>query len=849
MSPISAPKTSSQQTPDPSTPDDQSQYDLADGWASQDQWLPDGANYQSFNLSDGLAPVEASMVPNTINPSASEPTFNPSDVVSPRFPVTKTEDWQIDPMLLPTPGLSAFPGGMHEPFNQYPQVPQGQYFQGQHQSMYPDPNWAYAPSGVPYHYGGTGYTPIDQQFVQQPMYPHPPLPTTQKKRSRVDSDSEDNAPIIKRRRRSPQPITDDSDSDAPVIKPTKAAKSSTHNGPRRQSRDSGVSSSSSLGKPVKTLAAQAGQKPQKPEEKPWIRINNNTRGETTRTARINEEANQLRKYKHKPLPHGDWECGKYKFEYTSYGGLDEFKKKKMPARQIQEYITKYPGDELRLWLQVSPADVARRYGSPGHSKCLFENCPKHIWGDSGTIDVGHYRIAFDEKYKTWGNKVVDPFDCSGFAHLYCMERFLDFEAICQVTDVQVDTRVELPREAGQAKWTFSGRPELELAHHFIKAANKRNSVRETDAFRQYPMHISSSALKPFEHTLVNALAEINIPNRTRSQVRQFISRKLTPNVFVVNHGDLEVAMTIKKIKSSRVYKKATKSKRATATTFNLEAYYDEYDPIINQRINEWRRVKTRYDAEEADGTAPKKSQAGISKKRKVTAHDDDSSSDASLDDDSDVEFLDNGHGSGNGYKHHPYAPANRTSPRNRQRVDYSDADHHHGYVEAQQPQGRYPNQTPTHPRQPDQRTLSCTALFPTSQLGGELINIDDVLPQQPTAVEEEPLTQDQINALLSRYEQRRRSSTFANMLQRRRSSTLSHGPSYAGIMKSPRTPRSPRTPPAACTVGRSSRQASFNAQPVTSSKEFDRNDPPSALAATPTEGRRSARLASKSGSL
>jgi hypothetical protein len=212
MSPISAPKTSSQQTPDPSTPDDQSQYDLADGWASQDQWLPDGANYQSFNLSDGLAPVEASMVPNTINPSASEPTFNPSDVVSPRFPVTKTEDWQIDPMLLPTPGLSAFPGGMHEPFDQYPQVPQGQYFQGQHQSMYPDPNWAYAPSGVPYHYGGTGYTPIDQQFVQQPMYPHPPLPTTQKKRSRVDSDSEDNAPIIKRRRRSPQPITDDSDS-------------------------------------------------------------------------------------------------------------------------------------------------------------------------------------------------------------------------------------------------------------------------------------------------------------------------------------------------------------------------------------------------------------------------------------------------------------------------------------------------------------------------------------------------------------------------------------------------------------------------------------------------------------
>lgn len=743
----------------------------------------------------------------------------PTEHIDPAMLQPQTLPANIDPMLLSTPGLTALPGATDFVPQQHGEYEQFQYPDPMMYSQHPLPYYPHLPQYYP-----NGY--MAQQYRQQLQGQdgQGTSPRNQKRR-RSDPDSEDDVPVINKRRRTTQQSQHDSDSDASVVKTVKPFKA---NRGRDPSNDSVVSSNSSLGKDSVIPIAQAGQLPQKCDDKPWIRINNNTKGETTRTARINEEASEIRKYKYKPLPHGDWESGKYKFEYTSVGGLDEFKNKKMSARQIQEYITQYPSGDLRLWLQVAPADMARRYGSPAHSKCLFEQCPKHVWGDSGTIDVGHYRIAFDEKFKRYGNKVVDPFDVPGFVHLYCTERFLDFEGICRVADIEVDSRVALPREASLAKWTMCGRREEALADRFIKTATSRRvALRSEKDFENYPVHILSSQPKPFHHTLVHGMASIAIQSRTRSQMRQFIDRKMTPNIILVNKGDLEVAMTQKKIRATKHFKKAIRSKTATAATYDFRAYYNDFDPIINIRLDQYVALKMQYDLEDARGSRTREKARAVTKKRgrPVTTKRGRNARAAHDHSDSEADFAVESDNEGPEYNVHQVGPSRgvRSSPRKHQPVNYDEntvpgymsagAQHDHFIGKEHAPAGRHE---------------SLSHLFPKSILGEPLYECPSP-PAQPEefAQPKGDLTQTEINAILD--------------LARRRSSTVSRGPHYAGVMKMskspPRSPQCPRTPRL--------RQASFKAQPVTSSKEFDSNDPPSALATSSTEGRRSARLASK----
>jgi hypothetical protein len=754
------------------------------------------------------------------------------------------------PTLRSTPGLTAVPGEV----NLMPLQPM-QPAQVEH--VYPDPTGVY-PMQQPYYFP-RGYQPHPafqphQGYQQQHYAPVPYAtradlapPIKPNKRARPDSDSESDAPV-KKVRLPPQPIRNESEDESDGIVITKEARARLSKRLRRESRDSGASSSSSLSKPHGTKA-NVGQKPQKCEEKPWVRINTNTKGETTRTARINGEANQMRKYKSKPLPHGNWDSNNSKFEYTTHNGLDEFVTKRMSPQQIKEYITQYPSDDLTLWLQVSPADMARRYGSPGHSKCLFRDCPKHVWGDSGTIDVGHYRIAFDEKFKLYGNKIVDPFDCPGFVHLYCLERFCDFERICRETNVRVDTRVDLPREASQAKWTMSGRPETDLAQYFIKACRK-GKLRETDEFAHYPVHQSSKVIKDFKYTLAHALAKVNIDNRTRSQMCQFVNRKLTPNVFMISRGDMEIAMTLKKIKKEKVFKKAQRA--GQASQFDFAAHYDKYDPIINKRIGEYMGLKAKLDAEDAQGRVPRRTKAkstGVSKRKTIAIQDSDSDSEPEFNDhnDSDLEEI-----SPMPMPYNVTAPS-RSSPRKPARINYSlDAPPPPMYQQAQQyqhplpsiamPQDPYQGYIPT--QQPHrqfsisqlqrlaslsepERLGSVSHLFPTDMS----LNIDDVLTDAADArsntTDGPPVTQAEFDEMMLRF------------LERRKSSTLSLGPVKAAMrspgLRSPGVMKSPRV----------ARQASFNVQPVSQSKEFGKDDPPSKVASVSVEPRRSSRLKEK----
>jgi hypothetical protein len=761
-----------------------------------------------------------------------------------------------DPTLQSTPGLTAVPGegSLMPPMQGVP--------------MYPDPTGMFP---VQPYYMPQGYQPqlpyqqhvyqqqayLQQAYLQQlaaPMPPQPYAPQTalvpsvnSNKRARSYSDSESEAPA-KKARVPLQPIRNESEDESDGIVVTKAARARQSKRVRRESRDSGVSSSSSLSKPNGNKVANVGEKPQKCEEKPWVRINGNTKGETTRTARINAEANLDRKYKHMPLPHGDWESNKYPFEYVTHGGIDEFKKDTMSARHINEYITQYPSEDLVLWIQVAPADSVRRYASEEHPKCLFKDCPKRVY-DKGTIDVGHFRVAFDEKSKQHGNKVVDPFDCTGYVHLYCLERFCDFERICQEVDVRIDDRVNLLRENGPPGWIFSGRPEEAVVRHFLKAC-KQGKLHKTDLFKNYPVHESSKKPKAFVSTLTHRLGESNINNRARSQLMQFCTRKLTPNTLIIHLFNVDIAMANKKVmKTTAAYLQAKQQakKAHRHLDFNFTPFYDDIDPTINQRIAQFTALGQRMLAEDAANGKPRRTKGrGVTKRKRVApaVQEYDSEPEPEFDDHagSDSEDLEEV-----GAYH--AAPPTRSSSRKRQRVNYSLEDdelplpliHHQQPPQSTQhqqplpsiaePQDSYQGYAPS-ARQPHPGSVSHHFTTSTST------NLAD----WPAAQSLDPPMDD------AEYEQavlllRRKSSTvpgtpaptqaefdalMAQYLERRKSSTLSLGP--AAIKSALRSPK----------MARGGHQASINLQPVSRTREFGKDDPPTKVAA-----RRSGRLASK----
>jgi hypothetical protein len=759
-------------------------------------------------------------------------------------------EFSLPPELTTTPGFSAFPRDTS-------------LMPTTDQNIYPDPSTAIHQPGPYFQSIEQRYGALEQQHPQ--MYTgYIPKPSEQyhgleqinsaqqmrsrmsvrqmnniavqlmpiRKRTRLDSDSEEDMPKIKRSRQH-QPIKQDLS-------------------PRSDdsSRHSEVSSSSSLSKPVKSTVIRAGEKPQKRDDKPWVRVNNTTKGETTRTARINQVTVDSLKYKIKKLPHGDWQSTNFTFEYKKNSDMHEFKKRTMSARQIREYIIEYPGNNLRIWIQLQAADSARRYASASHNHCRFEQCPMRQWNGKGTIEVGHYRVAFDEKHKTYGKGVADPYDCVAFAHLYCMERFLDFDEICRVADVRVDERANMPKEPkGAAAFAFNKKhfDEAALANKFLTAARK-GRLGDTPEFSAYPNHsdYSKGECKPHENTLVYALYDTNLKHRAFSQMKQFVLyREVRPGSFCVHLGDLEVKLVHKKIESLEAFHDFVKD--GAKKDFDYSAYYDYFHPEINQRISKIMKLREQLILEGKTGTVPKRSS-----KRKAAPVESDSEGEAltptrtknrtaitvvDSDDEDDFHLNDHVEGISSGNQQYMDSQRPRCSLRNKQRVDYTEpqdlmpqADIYaqiYGAPPGYAPASTNAQQPQLDTRSPyiDTRKDSCSNLFPRANDKFVGYNIDDLLPLPET--EDEPeLTQAYIDSILNQG------------INHRKSSTSNNGP-YVSALKSPKMTRSVRT-------------ASFNQQPVASSKEFMKNDPPSHIATSPTMShpqdqqiRRSKRIASK----
>ncbi|UPX16575.1 uncharacterized protein EKO05_0006967 [Ascochyta rabiei] len=592
---------------------------------------------------------------------------------------------------------------------------------------------------------------------------------------------------------------------------------------RKQRRNVSVSSDSSPTEiPSEPAKYAPGEKPKKVDAKPWIRTNANTEGDT-RTAKINNWKNR---YEYKPLPTGNWCSGKHTFKYTQYENVDFLTEAPMSTRRLKEYIVKYPTDNekrLVLWIQKMPADQGRRYGSRQHSKCVFRDCPIQRYVE-GTISTGEYRVAFDEKHYTYGDH-VDPYDCAAFAHLYCMEQFLDFEQVCQVADVRIDTRLDMPLEPnGKAAFSMVDVPARHEMERFVKAASK-GKLRYTQRWHNYPIHsdYDRDQQKPHEHTLTYLAHRMYEAHQDDSHKRQAALRRVTVSQRRVHLGDLEMSVADKRI-MIEVFGGKKKGRKGRVE--------DHYDKRILYQIN---RAK-----QEAEGFLRRRRQTTNSsrkgRKRKAIEREET--------DDEESTHETNSSACGTEQQACATPPRKTCTPRHKkQKVNYAespiDAQHDVAQVPGTQPlAGDAPEQlqqiqtymatdfsyepAPAHAQEPVDPALDKTL---DTAYGLYAVPATPNLDISNFSICEDDLSDDKLEKLLA--------------LERRQSYAADIGP--MSILKSPDLIRGGRTP----------RRAGFGAQPVSSSKEYFVNDPPSLVAVSKhvplvvDVGRRSARIAAK----
>ncbi|KAL8715503.1 MAG: hypothetical protein Q9220_000838 [cf. Caloplaca sp. 1 TL-2023] len=229
------------------------------------------------------------------------------------------------------------------------------------------------------------------------------------------------------------------------------------------------------------------------------------------------------------------------FRYTSNGELE-------PGRlyskaEIHTYLYRHPlhtnpnsgaynpkhGSRLRLWIQRLPSDSARRYPSPLSARCRFKDC----FATHNLINQGHLRVCFDQVSATMPpGEQVDPFHtASGYVHLNCLERHLDFPAICRDLPIQPENRILTLEPKGRNRMLLSPPSCSVVAQDFIQQCETRTLVG-------YPANA-----RPHAGTLTWRLVQnkINDPKEAAVFRRQVLTRGQHAGSHICMHlGDLEL---------------------------------------------------------------------------------------------------------------------------------------------------------------------------------------------------------------------------------------------------------------------------------------------------------------------
>ena len=133
------------------------------------------------------------------------------------------------------------------------------------------------------------------------------------------------------------------------------------------------------------------------------------------------------------------------FQYTRDGELDP--SRLFTADEVNHYLFNHPlhrghhnsrESQLNLRIHRTPAASAKRF--PNGLWCRFKDCPMR------TIGQGQYLVVMDESVQYPHH---DPFLNAAYMHLWCMERYCNFEVICANLNVSAkcrDARLEEGRK-------------------------------------------------------------------------------------------------------------------------------------------------------------------------------------------------------------------------------------------------------------------------------------------------------------------------------------------------------------------------------------------------------------------
>ena len=217
---------------------------------------------------------------------------------------------------------------------------------------------------------------------------------------------------------------------------------------------------------------------------------------------------------HRAAPFESWgNCFGYTMDCELHPGMA------FSVDEMNRYLFQHPRG-FRMWIQRNPSDSKRRYGHSASARCRIKDCP----ADYRLIGQAQYRVAFDERYQETD---YDPMHCAMYCHLFCLEKFFDFPALCAQLDVRAEDR-ELPKEpAGRNRMLFSTEEETEIAQQFISAC-KHNRV-----LASYPRDGTHEG--SLTHML--ALKKVELEPKRISEARKERNARST---FEFHLGDLEL---------------------------------------------------------------------------------------------------------------------------------------------------------------------------------------------------------------------------------------------------------------------------------------------------------------------
>ena len=233
----------------------------------------------------------------------------------------------------------------------------------------------------------------------------------------------------------------------------------------------------------------------------------------------------------------DWSSTSYRFSYSPNGALSC---EPLTVSQLQEFIhDRDITQPLIMRIQKAPADSGRRHlNDTNGGRCICASCPmRGALQSIPNITIGEPRVALDEWEHERRSLNLDPFAVSGYLHLYCVERFLDFPSLVIRGLIELDTR-DFPTEPNKRFAALMCGADVPLVQSFIDSLYTTADVRALG----YPTQaeLAAGEFGKYQGTLTQRIMSRKIDLYKPSTLAKFRGRDHKATQIQVHKGDLEI---------------------------------------------------------------------------------------------------------------------------------------------------------------------------------------------------------------------------------------------------------------------------------------------------------------------